>query len=234
MPGYVSFTKTWHSKPYAAIDLNRPELSAAGSFVVITGGGTGIGKAIAVAFAQAGAKTIGILGRRLEKLEASAAEIIKTAKNANIKVLFESCDLSKRANVDVAAAALVRKANGDKINIFVSCAAIMPDVGPVEGYDETALRHGLELNVIAPFNAVQSFAPLLAADAHVFNISSGIAHIKPVQGVWLYSAAKAAIAKMFDYMQEEHPEWHIVQIQPGVISTELNAELDMVSEDERK
>lgn len=74
MDGFVSFTKTWHKKPYVAIDPIRPELKASGKFVVVAGGGTGIGKAIAISFAQAGAKTIAILGRRLDKLEAAAAD----------------------------------------------------------------------------------------------------------------------------------------------------------------
>ncbi len=77
MSSFVSFTKIWHNQPYAAIDPTQPKLSAKGKFVVVTGGATGIGKAIAVAFAQAGAKTIAILARRLEKLEIAAAEISK-------------------------------------------------------------------------------------------------------------------------------------------------------------
>ena len=71
VPPFVSFTKTYHNKPYDDISPTRPELSAAGKNVVVTGGGTGIGKAIATAFTQAGAKSVAILGRRLDKLEAA-------------------------------------------------------------------------------------------------------------------------------------------------------------------
>lgn len=51
----MSFTKTYHNKPYDLISPSRPELSASGKNVVITGGGTGVGKSIALSFAQAGA-----------------------------------------------------------------------------------------------------------------------------------------------------------------------------------
>ena len=43
IPKFTSFTKTWHNKPYASISPSRPELSAKGKNVVVTGGGTGIG-----------------------------------------------------------------------------------------------------------------------------------------------------------------------------------------------
>jgi NAD(P)-dependent dehydrogenase (short-subunit alcohol dehydrogenase family) len=79
MSGFVSFTETYHNKPYAAINPKRPEISAKGKFVIITGGATGIGKAIAVAFAQVDADIIAILGRLFDRLELTASEISREA-----------------------------------------------------------------------------------------------------------------------------------------------------------
>lgn len=235
MSGFVSFTKAWHNEPYAAIDPKRPELSAKGKFVVVTGGATGIGKSIAVAFAQAGATAIAILARRLEKLETAATEISIEASASDFKVLFESADVSKRESLDAAVASLIKKAGGAKVDILVHSAGVSQDLGPVKGYDESQYRYGLEVNVIGAFNTVQSFAPVLATDAHLYNISSGMAHMAPMWVEhWSYSAGKAAVVKMFDYLQEQQPEWHVVQIQPGVVSTELNARFDVVGQDKRK
>ncbi|KAF4469140.1 hypothetical protein FALBO_3963 [Fusarium albosuccineum] len=232
MSGYISFTKAWHNKPYAAIDPTRPELSASGKFVVVTGGGTGIGKAIAIAFAQAGANTVAILGRRQEKLEAASSEIAQNASAADFEALFVVADISKRASLDTAVASLVKKAAGAKIDILVSNAGISMDPGNVKGYDEDEFRRGLELNVVGAFNTIQSFASVLAPNAHVFNTSSGIAHISPVPEMWAYATTKAAVIKVFDYLQEQYPEWHVVQIQPGVIATDLNTQFNVTSQDE--
>ena len=87
MPQWVSFTKGWHSQPYEAISMQRPELSMAGKNIVITGGGTGIGKGAAIAFAQAGAGSIAILGRRLDRLKTSKAAI-ERATTKGIRVFW--------------------------------------------------------------------------------------------------------------------------------------------------
>ncbi|TID18510.1 putative short chain dehydrogenase [Venturia nashicola] len=54
----------WHNDTYASIDPKRPELSAKGKKVVITGEGYGISRDTAIAFAEAGAAAIAILGRK--------------------------------------------------------------------------------------------------------------------------------------------------------------------------
>ena len=70
-----SFTKTFHHDTYPAIDPTRPELSAAGKIVVISGGGQGIGAANVKAFARAGAAHIAIFGRKGSTLNAVKSEV---------------------------------------------------------------------------------------------------------------------------------------------------------------
>ncbi|PNP77067.1 hypothetical protein FNYG_09680 [Fusarium nygamai] len=217
--------------PYSSIDPTRPELSAAGKFVAITGGGTGIGRSIAIAFAQAGASTIAILGRRLDRLETAAAEIAK-ASGGKPNVIFEAVDISQRSKLDAAVTNLVKKADGVKIDILISNAGVSPDVGAVVGFDEAEFRRGIELNVIGAFNTLQSFGPFLTSNAYIFNTSTGMVHLRPIAQGWAYTAVKAAVFKMFEYLQDDNPEWHVVQIQPGVIRTELNERFDIVGQDD--
>ncbi|KAL4967486.1 SDR family NAD(P)-dependent oxidoreductase [Aspergillus stella-maris] len=225
LPKIVSFTKKWHSEPYPFISPTRPELSAAGKNVVITGGGSGIGRATALAFAQAGAKSVSIIGRRLERLEdtAAATKDAAAASNSQTQVLFQVADITNRPVITTALQNIVAKVG--KIDIFAANAGILPTDGSVIGYNEADLRLGLETNVLGAFNALQAFTPLAAPGAKVFNTSSGIAHWIPqpeLPGVFAYAAAKIAAVRMFDYFAAQNQGIHVVNVQPGIIATEVN------------
>ncbi|KAH7466337.1 hypothetical protein FOMA001_g16582 [Fusarium oxysporum f. sp. matthiolae] len=226
LPAFSSFTKSWHAEPYPFISPTRPELSAAGKNVVITGGGTGIGQATGIAFAQADAKSIAIVGRRLDCLETSAKAI--QAANSSIQVLFESGDVTKLESLSTALKNIVEKVG--KIDIFITNAGMLPKAGPVYGYDEAQLRQGFEINVIGTFNSLQVFLPLAAPGAKVIYTGSGIGHWAPmteVPGVFSYAAGKAAALKMVDYFAFENPHVHVVSIQPGIIATGINPDLSV-------
>ncbi|KAF3025594.1 hypothetical protein E8E14_012281 [Neopestalotiopsis sp. 37M] len=221
LPTFKSFTKTWHSEPYPFISPSRPELSAEGKNVVITGGGTGIGKAIGIAFAQAGAQSVAVLGRRRDRLEAAAQAI--QAANSSTQVLFETGDVDNLESLVAALDKIVARVG--KTDIFLANAGILPTEGPVAQYDEAELRRCLETNVIGAFNSVQAFVRCAAPGAKLFNTSSGLGHLAPlpeIPGVFSYSASKAAALKIFEYFATENPGYHVVSIQPGIISTEIN------------
>ncbi|KEF55364.1 uncharacterized protein A1O9_08114 [Exophiala aquamarina CBS 119918] len=219
---FVSFTETWHNRPYPAISPTRPELSVAGKSVVITGGGTGIGKAAAIAFAQAGAKSVSIIGRRLDRLQSAGAAI--TEANPSTQVVLQTGDVANRTSIETALGAVVASIGG-KIDIFLNNAGVLAKEATVIDYPESEVRKSFEINLMGSFNALQAFTPLAAPGAKFLNTGSGISHWSPlpeVPGVWSYAASKAAALKMIDYYASENPNIHVVSIQPGIISTEIN------------
>ena len=232
IPKFISFTETWHNKPYASISPSRPELSATGKNVVVTGGGTGIGKAIAIAFAQAGAASVSILGRRIDRLQSATKEIKAAAVNSDTSVLFQTADLTKREEVDVALQSFVAKVG--RISILVANAGGLSEVGPLATMHAASFMKGFEINVLPCLHAIQAFIPVATSDAMIFNISSGIGHFAPMPGMSSYAASKAAGIKMIDYLAAENPDLHFVDIQPGVVSTEINEGTNVLGQDERE
>lgn len=85
-------TPTTHRDPYEAILPSNPQNSQKGKIILITGGGTGIGKAAALTWARASASGIIIAGRRVDKLEAVAADI--KSINSDTQVLSVKTDIS--------------------------------------------------------------------------------------------------------------------------------------------
>lgn len=221
LKSFVSFTETWHNRPYPAILPTRPEISAAGKNVVITGGGTGIGKATAIAFAQAGAKSVSIIGRRVDRLQTAGAAI--TEANPSTHVVLQTGDVTNRTSIEAALGAIMAKIGG-RIDIFIN-AGILPKEAAVIDYPESEVQRSFEINFMGSFNALQVFTPLAAPGAKLLNIGSAISHWAPlpeVPGVWSYAATKLAALKMMEYYASENPNIHVVSIQPGIVGTEIN------------
>ncbi|KAK3322701.1 hypothetical protein B0H66DRAFT_212880 [Apodospora peruviana] len=88
--------KTLHKTPYPAISTLRPELSQAGRTILIAGGSTGIGFAIARAFVKAKAARIILLGRRKAVVEESAARlgVEARASESDTVVIPLVCDVA--------------------------------------------------------------------------------------------------------------------------------------------
>ncbi|KAF5530894.1 carbonyl reductase 1 [Fusarium mexicanum] len=116
--------------------------------------------------------------------------------------------------------------------ILISNAGVSPDVGAIFGFEEAEFRRGIELRVIGAFNTLQSFRPFLTSNAYVFNTSTGLVHLRPIAQDWAYTAVKAAVLKMFKYLQDDNPEWHVIQIQLGLVRVELNESFGIVSQDD--
>jgi NAD(P)-dependent dehydrogenase (short-subunit alcohol dehydrogenase family) len=86
----------YHKKPYQAIDPSLPALQQTGRVVIVTGGNSGIGYAIARGFVKANAARVIILGRRTDVVTSAAAKLQAEGRQfgSGTEVQGRTCDIS--------------------------------------------------------------------------------------------------------------------------------------------
>lgn len=219
MAPFPSPTSTWHDKTYQSLAPTRPELSAKGKTVVVTGGGTGIGAETARYFAEAGASRIALLGRRKQPLLDTKASI--EHKFADVEVFVTSTDVTKKNDVDTAFSEFV----GDsKIHVLVSNAAIIGPADPVRDADGDKFIDAIQQNLRGSLNVAQAFLRHAATDAVVIEVNSGLAHLNTRPELAAYSVAKLAVFRLWDSLAFTHPEFSVFHVQPGLVATDMNKE----------
>lgn len=201
-----------------------PDLfSVAGQVAIVTGAGKGIGRACALALAQAGAD-VALAARTASDLEQVADEIRALGRRA----IAVPCDVNDEAALD----ALVQRTLAElgKITILVNNAG---GGGPNDPrrMDGAAFAGMLGWNVVPAYLLIQKAAPAMreAGGGAVINISSMAARLAQ-KHFSAYGAAKAALNQMTRNLAQDYaPHLRINAIEPGPIRTEalvayLNAE----------
>ncbi|PQE18104.1 short-chain dehydrogenase reductase SDR protein [Rutstroemia sp. NJR-2017a BVV2] len=216
LPGY---TPTWHDKSYPYISPTRPELSVAGKTIIVTGGGTGIGASIAQSFALAGAKAIGLLGRRENVLLETAAKISSIAPS--VQISHALADVADASALSTAVSSLSQTFSS-KIDIFVSNAGYFPTLGSIADTDAEDWWKAFEVNVKGGFNAIKAFLAVAAPGAKFINISTGGATIPSWPGFSAYAASKLAMLKIVEYFSVEREDIWAVNVHPGVVASDMN------------
>ncbi|RFU76915.1 short-chain dehydrogenase [Trichoderma arundinaceum] len=218
-------TKIWHTDTYATINPTRPELSVTGKTVVITGGGSGgIGGGIARSFAKAGASRIALLGRREAPLQETKEQIAKISES---QVLVVPADMADDASVKNAFET-IRNAFGAP-NILV-CNAVHGNLeGKVQDLDLDSWFAVFQTNIRGTVGVVKAFLGVAAPSPTLVDITSGIATLPPpaFPKFSSYAASKIATTRVFSYLAAELPdEAHVISIHPGLVLTELSADLE--------
>ena len=153
---------------------------------LVTGATSGIGKAVALALAEAGA-VVAVSGRDTQRGQAVVEEIKAAGGSA---VLLQADLVDAASAVDLAARAT--KALG-RVDILVNNAGVFP-FGPTDAQDEATFDSVYALNVKAPWFLVAALAPAMAArgEGSIVNVSTMVAQFG-VDGMALYGSTKAAL-----------------------------------------
>ena len=190
-----------------------PVLSLAGKTALVTGGGTGIGKACATALAAAGA-AVTICGPELEVLEGAAAEMAAGGVGAVRSVV---CDVTDEAQV---AAAVDAAAQDGRLDIALANAGIpMPGSLLHLSADHWAVPIGV--NVVGTAHTIKHAAKAMSGGGSIIAISS-IASARPASFMATYSVTKAAVDELVRFAAAELGKFNIRVngIRPGWVATE--------------
>ena len=181
--------------------------------ILITGGGTGIGRALAERFAAKGWQ-VTIIGRRLDLLQ----EVVNEYPDS-IKAI--SADVGKIQDRQK----IVAEAKG-ALNLLVHNAAVLGPVGPILAQNPDDWRSHMATNVEGPLFLTQALLPSLVANSRVVHISSGAAH-QGIPGWGMYCTSKAALFMLGQLIKDELAQRNIWfgSVRPGIVDTPMQAEI---------
>ncbi len=167
-----------------------------GKKAVITGGGSGIGKAIAMLFAQRGADV-----HLLDISEAASAQVARAIREEGGRATAHACDVTRQADVHACLGAI------GPLGILVNNAGIA-HVGKADNTSEEDFDRVMSVNVKGAYNCLHAVIPLLKENGGgvILNMASVAAWVA-VPERFAYSAAKGALMAMTlsvakDYLQD--------------------------------
>lgn len=199
--------------------MTMPSHDLSGRLVLVTGATRGIGRAVAVAAAQAGAELI-ITGRTIGALEEVDDEIRTVGGTATIVQL----DMTDFPAIPRLAAAIASR--WQRLDGFVANAGMLPALTPVGHVTEDAWNDSMAVNLTGQWHMIRALDPLLRAApaGRAILVSSGAAvGSRPFWGP--YAAAKAGLEALGRSWagESEQTNLRINIMNPGGTATKMRA-----------
>jgi NAD(P)-dependent dehydrogenase (short-subunit alcohol dehydrogenase family) len=203
--------------------------SASGKVVFITGGSRGVGRATAVAFAEAGARAIYLAARSEQALEQTRDLVVQA--NPETQCAFSTCDVTSAAQVEAAVSTCVETFGG--IDVAAASAGHLDRWAKIGQSDPESWWHTWEVNVRGVYHLIRFCLPHLVASAtrrtteassggHLILVSSiGAQGLVPTASD--YQTSKHAINRLCEFVNVDHGQDGIkcFAIHPGGVATEL-------------
>ncbi|MDH5609049.1 MAG: SDR family oxidoreductase [Cyclobacteriaceae bacterium] len=189
-----------------------------GKTAIVTGASKGIGKAIALGLAQAGAQVV-VSSRNQEAVDEVATEL----RTAGHRAQGIACHVGDKDQL----ASLVQQTNGHfgPVDILVNNAATNPFFGPIEELDMGAFQKTMNINLEAAILLSNLVYPQMKASGE-----GSIIHISSIEGIHasaLFSAYNVSKAALIMLTKNQAAEWgkdkvRVNVICPGFVKTKLS------------
>jgi NAD(P)-dependent dehydrogenase (short-subunit alcohol dehydrogenase family) len=188
-----------------------------GKVAVITGASQGLGRALALAYAEAGARVV-INSRSEESLRPLAEEV----ESSGAEVLAMAADVSKSADVERLVGAATQRFG--HIDVLVNNAGLLGPRVAIERYPEDEWRRVIDANLTGPFLVSKAVIPHMPEGASIINVVSGVSVEGRAQ--WgAYSVSKFGLEGLTQILAAELKERGIRAnaVDPGGMRTEMRA-----------
>lgn len=192
-----------------------------GKLALVTGGGRGIGRALALAMAEAGSD-VALLAQTAAELERTAGEIRTLGRRA----LAFAGDVSNPEHVEKLHRAVTNEW-GD-VDILINNAGIQSPIGPLVQNEPAQWLRTVHVNLFGPFLCMRAVLPgmLNRRYGKIINLSGGgAAGSRP--NFSAYAASKAAVVRLTETVADEVRDFNVQvnAIAPGAINTRMLDEL---------
>ncbi len=188
-----------------------------GKVALITGASQGLGKALALAYAEEGARVV--MNSRSEESLRPVAEV---AVSSGAEVLAIAADVSQSADVERLVGAATQKFG--RVDVLVNNAGLLGPRVAIERYPEDEWRRVLDANLTGPFLVSKAVIPHMPEGASIINVVSGVSVEGRAQ--WgAYSVSKFGVEGLTQILAAELKERGIRAnaVDPGGMRTEMRA-----------
>jgi NAD(P)-dependent dehydrogenase (short-subunit alcohol dehydrogenase family) len=203
--------------PEAVGSLNATEIRLDGEVAVVTGGGRGVGRAIARSLGQAGA-SVAVVARTPSDVEATTAMLAEGGGQA----VGIRADVTDEASVDTAMTEVARSFG--PVTILVNCAGTCGAIGPLWEIEPDDWRRDVDASLLGTFLCARAVLPAMVArrSGRVINVSS-YAAIRATPRIAAYGAAKAALVHLTNTLAAETAPFgvSVFAMTPGRVRTAM-------------
>jgi len=187
-----------------------------GKVAIVTGGGSGIGRAIALVFGRQGAK-VAVLGRRQDALDGVVEKLTKLGA-MGLAIL---CDVTQAADTRNAVEGVERELGA--VNVLVNNAGVL-SVSTIENISEEEWDRVIQTNLKGPFLMSRAVLPSMrrAGGGAIVNVGS-VLGLVAMKDRAAYCASKGAITLLTKAMALDHAHQNIRVncVCPSIVETEL-------------